>query len=89
MPFDAVCLSNGTEIANWLFWQTNTHGTLCTAAKVSAAKAHAAEVGAGQIGAAKVAALEVLIAQVLAAEIDHLKTCTRLSRGRLLAFQQS
>jgi hypothetical protein len=37
MPSLAVCRAKGTLIANWLFWQKNTAGTLCTAPKVSAA----------------------------------------------------
>ena len=31
-----VCRSFGSEIAHWLFWQKNTTGAFCTAAKTNA-----------------------------------------------------
>ncbi len=37
MLLERVCVASGTEIAHWLFWQKNTHGTCHTAAKFIAA----------------------------------------------------
>jgi hypothetical protein len=36
MVRECVCFLSGTEIAHWLFWQTNTTGTCQTPAKFSA-----------------------------------------------------